>query len=41
MSAGRNFDFAGYSINLATEPDHAVLVAQSYARLKAAAPGWR
>ena len=37
---GRDFDFDGYSVNLATEPDQAATTKQLWGKLKATVPTW-
>jgi len=40
LDTGRDFDFDGYSLNLATQPKHATTVASLQAQLKAAVLSW-
>ena len=37
---GRDFDFAGYSLNVAAMPEHGATVARLWAQLKAEVPTW-
>lgn len=37
---GRDFDFEGYSVNVASMPEHATRVAQFFGQLKQIVPTW-